>query len=164
MGIVIFSLSMLVLAFTISHRFTLRIEFLKSCLNFLKYLENEISYSKDTIYDILKRYPDNHTIQRFLRNCCENIEKENDFNKSWTLALDEVKEDFNLKKSDLNFLENLGNNLGKSDVDSQLSYCELALNACNLNLAESIEERNKKSKLYCNLCLLSGVTFILLIL
>ncbi len=164
MGIVIFSLSMLILAFTISHRFTLRIEFLKSCLNFLKYLENEISYSKDTIYDILKRYPDNHTIQSFLGKCCENIEKGNDFNKSWILALDEVKKDFNLKKSDLNFLENLGNNLGKSDVDSQLSYCELALNACNLNLEESIEERNKKSKLYCNLCLLSGLTFILLIL
>ncbi len=150
--------------YIVSHRFSLRVEFLKSYLHFIKYAETEIRYSKSVVCEIINQCQIKGVFSSFLNECKMYLLSCNPVDKAWENALSKVSYNFGLTKNDVSMINNFGINLGKCDAEGQIAYCKLAADLANLHLRESIEEKEKKSKLYFMLCLFFGLSFILLVL
>ena len=77
------------------------------------------------------------------------------FQQSWINAI-KLRPPQNLKASDIEILADIGRNLGKSDMDGQLSMLSLQRAELETLILEVEAEVGKKSKLYRSLGVLSG--------
>lgn len=155
---------MVLLGYKVSQRFILRCNFLKSYLNFIKYIENESRYTRDVIYELVNNYFCRDEMSEFLNLFRDNLERGQTVDESWVLAIKEIKNKYFLKKEDYKLIYNFGFNLGKSDLPGQIANCEMAFSLAKRQLLEAEEEKNTKSRLYFILSLFLGLSVLLLIL
>ena len=163
-GIVLFLCAVVLLGYKVSQKFILRCNFLKSYLNFIKYIENESKYTRDVIYELVNNYFCKDEMSDFLKLFRENFEKGKLLDESWLLALEKIKSKYYLNKEDYRAIYNFGFNLGKSDLEGQIANCELAFSLAKRQFLKAEEEKNTKSRLYFILSLFLGLSVLLLIL
>lgn len=141
-----------------------RVNFLTKYLQFINYLEAEVKYSYDFIYDLTKRYCCIDSINDFLMFFIKNIDDGNSLSYSWKQALSNIKDFSGLNNDDIDLIHNFGNNLGKSDAEGQVSYCKMNKQLIKSRIALALEDKEKKSKLYFTLYILGGLSIILFFL
>lgn len=163
-GAILFLCAVIILGYKVSQRFILRRNFLKSYLNFIKYIENESIYTRNSIEELINNYFCHDEMSEFLSLFNKNFEKGQTVDFSWNLALEEIKSKYFLKEEDCRIIYNFGFNLGKSDLLGQKANCEMAFSLAKRQFLESDEEKNTKSRLYFILSLLLGLSILLLIL
>ena len=163
-GVILFLCAVMILGYKVSQRFILRRNFLKSYLNFIKYIENESKYTRDILIELIKNYFCHDEMSEFLNLFRKNFEKGQEVDHAWDLALEKIKKKYYLKEEDCKGIYNFGFNLGKSDLEGQIANCELAFNLAKHQFLEADEEKNTKSRLYFILSLLLGLSVLLLIL
>ncbi|MDQ5983676.1 MAG: hypothetical protein RUMPE_00700 [Eubacteriales bacterium SKADARSKE-1] len=163
-GITVLLISSVFTGIYISHRLSLRVEFLRKYLNFIKYIETEIRYSADLIYDLVKKYKATGIMKKFVDECCCNMEKGIPVSSAWNLALKKISADSGLYSDDIEIIHSFGENLGKNDIEGQIAHCNLTSELIGSCLICAKDNKSRKSKLYFMLCLFSGLCIILLFL
>ena len=82
--------------------------------------------------------------------------------ESWSMALEESET--NMKTEDVNILKSLGNLLGKTDKEGQISEIELMQTFIETQISKAEEEKVKNEKLYKTLGTLAGVAISIILI
>ena len=149
---------------TFSKRLNDRVKILILMRQMLEELSIQIRFQALTVFELLQSLCGNIQLQElvFLNNVQENILPNISFYEAWIKGIDEWNNS-PLRTEDISFLKNVGATLGNSDIEGQLSTLELHKENLERLLESAIIERDKKSKLYRSLGILSG-TFISIML
>jgi stage III sporulation protein AB len=141
---------------------------LEDLITALQILESEMKYRKDPLPILLKRIGDlkigNSSI--FFIQVFENLKKHYsyDFYKSWTSAVEKVYEDSSLTERDKELLSEVGIELGKTDINNQNNIFIKAHSRLEHQLAEALEEKKTKGKMYKALGVAIGVLIVIVLL
>lgn len=136
------------MGYMISHRLSVRVRFLQQYLQFVSYVETEIRYSKKILYEIVKNYNNENEFSYFLTDVCMNVESSISFDKSWIKSVHSLPKSYGLLSQDIEMLCNFGKELGNTDIDGQISFCNVNKSLISMMLENAKDEKNKKSKLY----------------
>ena len=90
--------------------------------------------------------------------------KKMDVNTSWKEAIDKNKYILNLNEEDIDTIKKLGNMLGKTDVQGQLSEINLNMNFLDTQIAYAEESRKKNEKMYKTLGTIFGLAIIIILI
>lgn len=145
-----------------SRSLSLRVKFLEEFLSFITYMETEIRYSSDSLYQIINRFSStNESSLNFLSYCTE---KSHTFSDEWNESIKKISSEVGLKETDIKLIKEFGAGLGISDIDGQIAHCEVNKTHLKSRLSDAIEERNKKGRLYRMLGICSGLTLALILI
>ena len=158
---------MLILSGTIagcmaSRRLSMRVDFLNQYIKFISFCETQMRFSAIPIIEILKRQECVQGISPFIKSCIKNMENGLPFSKAWEESLSKINKDTGLLVEDINLIKDFGLNLGESDVEGQLSHCELNIKLMNEILDSANENKQKKGRIYIMLGVFSGIAITLL--
>ncbi|MCM1053949.1 MAG: stage III sporulation protein AB [Bacteroides sp.] len=126
-----------------------------AALLFVKELTVLIRYTNSRIGDVLRAASSNAAYGKliFITDCssvCEN----GDFHRLWNEG---VKKQPFLNQRDKELLLSLGERLGETDADGQLSFLEMTEAMLTVQRDEAREDRVKKSRMYRSVGLLCGL-------
>lgn len=100
----------------------------------------------------------------FLPQCAEKLKKEKNFPVVWKSCVLQKKNSLHLEQQDIDPILSIGDTLGASEAEVQISSLDLIESLLRSNLKEAEEEKRSKGKLYRNLGLLSGIAVSILVL
>lgn len=143
-----------------SHKLAQRVEQLEGFLRFLTAAQTEIRYSAVDVAQIVQRHGSG---LGFLRKCAQCCRDGWDFQSAWEEGLRSGAKGTGLTEKDLSILRRFGAGFGASDLEGQLSHCDLYAQLVNNSLESAREDKNRKGKLYFMLGSFSGVTVALLL-
>lgn len=151
-----------VMGYYFSKRLKMREEQLCETLLFIKELTVQIRYTNAKIGDILKNASDNIAYRNlyFVTDCILLNENE-DFHLIWQEG---VKKQPFLNQRDKELLFALGEHLGETDSEGQLSFLEMTEAMLAEQREEAREERSTKSKMYRSVGLLCGLALGIMVL
>ena len=162
---IIFSITA-VIGNLISKKFRNRVNELKSFKEAFNILEAKIKFTYEPLGDIF-----NEISNLFYKNKIKSIfvdtkkyMRKFDLNTSWNKAIEENKQFLDLKDEDLNAIKKLGNMLGKTDIQGQLSEIELSMNFLDIQIACAEEERKKNEKMYRTLGTIFGLAIVIILI
>lgn len=132
-----------------------RCEYQRSIILFLSAAENRLGSTRIPFSELIYEMSLNEEYPEFLSGCSRLLSDGERLNRAWKLS---VESDVNLKKSEaLRMLSSLGNQLGATDIEGQLScigYCRRELEK---NLVAEEEKSRKYSGVFPTLGILTGV-------
>lgn len=153
------------IGFLLSKKYINRVCELNSLSNLINILQNKIKFTHKPLGEILEEIStikENINISQIFLKSGQNL-KEKNFQDSWSEAISEQRFYLNLKNEDINLIKSLGNVLGKTDIDGQMSE----INQFNLQLKVQIknaeEERNKNAKMYKSLGTIIGLAIVIIL-
>ena len=115
----------------------------------MRYLKKYPKYLKIGISDLFKR-------------AYQNIKIMNT-KDAWNLAIDETKDDLSFNNEDLNLVKSIGNMLGKTDVEGQVSQLSLSIGFIDTQIEEAEAECNKRKKMYRSLGTIVGLAIVVIL-
>ena len=149
-----------------SKKYRNRVEELKSFKEAFNILESKIKFTYEPLGDIFEEI-----YSLFYKNKISYIFKEtkknmikSDFKKSWEDAIEANKQNYDLNYEDINTIKKLGNMLGKTDIQGQLSEIKLNMNFLDIQIAYAEEERKKNEKMYRTLGTIFGLAIIIILI
>lgn len=126
-----------------------------AALLFVRELAVRIRYTNSKIGDVLKEASLNPAYQKLLFiTDCASVSENADYHKIWS---DGVKKQPFLNQRDKELLFALGERLGETDTDGQLSFLELTEAMLAAQREEAKEDYVKKSRMYRSVGLLCGL-------
>ena len=138
-----------------SKRLKERERFMSSVILLIKELTVQIRYTNTEIGVILKTASQNEAYQNLLFiAACANISENGDFHPLWN---DGVKKQPYLTPADRELLFALGDRLGETDLDGQLSFLELTCEMLKKQQQEASENYRKKGRMYRSVGFLCGL-------
>lgn len=141
-----------------------RVTFLTEYLQFINYLEAEIRYSSGIIQELIEKYSSSSIFNNFLLHIKQNMSAGQTLNSSWISALSSMKDSFGLYAENVELIYNFGNNLGNSDIESQISYCKMNKQLVRSKISLAREDKEKKGQLYFLLYFFAGLSTVLFFL
>ena len=153
------------IGFLISKKYKNRVIELKDFRNAINILETKIKFTYEPIKEIFKEISKNtdKKISQIFENSCKYIE-ENSTKEAWNKSIEETKEILSLNEEDINIIKSLGNMLGKTDVEGQISEIELTSNYIETQIAKAEEERKKNEKMYRTLGTVVGLAIVIILI
>ena len=149
-----------------SKKYKNRVEELKSFKEACNVLESKIKFTYEPLGDIFEEIADiyqNNQISNIFKNTNINM-KNKDFRLAWNESIEKSKQQLNLKKEDINIIKSLGNMLGKTDVQGQLSEISLNMNFLDTQIRLAEEEQHKNEKMYKTLGTIVGLAIIIILI
>lgn len=145
-----------------SKRLKERERFMSSVILLIKELTVQIKYTNTEIGEMLKHASQTETYQNLLFvTSCTNISENGDFHPLWN---DGVKKQPYLTSTDRELLFALGDRLGETDLDGQLSFLELTCEMLKKQQEEAAENYRKKGRMYRSVGLLCGLAVGIMVL
>lgn len=144
------------LGFSKSKQLSNRVEFLEQYIRLLSYIETQIRYSSECLVDLLMSCEMDEKFS-FINCCLDKVANGVSFSKAWYYGVQKIPKETGLKCEDINLIANFGKGLGTSDIDGQVSHCELYKNLISENLSDARIQKQKKYKLYQMLGVCSGI-------
>lgn len=134
--------------------------FLEQTAVFLELLQTNIRFSSADIFSAVQASVPAKLQSVFI------LEKSADksFEEIWKQAVDLIPKNSGINNSDRELLINIGSELGKTDVDGQLSHLELCSSLVAVQLSDARETLLKKTRLYRALGLFAGVSIAIIII
>lgn len=127
-----------------------RLRELTDLSDMIQILKTEMSYRKDPLpaaFARISTYKDNRAMDLLFQ--CSQLMKENlDFKQCWQQALQEAYRGSALKDEDRIIAEDLGLQLGKSDIQGQASMFALAESRLSTQTEDAVKEKNTKGRMY----------------
>lgn len=132
-----------------------REHFISSVILLIKELTVQIKYTNSEIGAMLQHAAQTDTYRNllFITNC-ESITENGDFHPLWN---DGVKSQPYLTSADRELLFALGDKLGETDLDGQLSFLELTCEMLKKQQQEASENYRKKGRMYRSVGILCGL-------
>lgn len=101
-------------------------------------------------------------ISILFKNASQNI-KNITTKEAWNLAIEDTKDILNLNKDDLNLIKSIGNMLGKTDAEGQVSELNLSIGFIDSQIEKAENECEKNEKMYKSLGTIAGLGIIILL-
>ena len=138
-----------------SKRLKERERFISSVILLISELTVQIKYTNTEIGAMLKTASRNEAYQALLFvTSCADISENGDFHPLWN---DGVKKQPYLTPADRELLFALGDRLGATDLDGQLSFLELTCEMLKKQQQEASENYRKKGRMYRSVGVLCGL-------
>ena len=132
-----------------------RERFISSVILLIKELTVQIKYTNSEIGTMLKQAAQTETYRHLLFvTACKDIAENGDFHPLWN---DGVKKQPYLTSADRELLFSLGDKLGETDLDGQLSFLELTYEMLKKQQQEASENYRKKGRMYRSVGILCGL-------
>lgn len=93
----------------------------------------------------------------FLSECKANLDNNIAFPKAWKQGVETAFKTGSINEQDKDILLSFGQGLGKTDVEGQISNCDVYIELISNMLLKARQEKESKGKLYTTLGLLSGI-------
>ena len=126
----------------ISKKYKNRVDELKNFKESFNILESKIKFTYEPLEDIfdeISNIVNKNSIKSIFIGAKNNMKKSG-LKISWNSAIENNKQDLSLNNEDLNIIKGLGNMLGKTDVDGQLSEIKLSMSFLDTQIAMAEEE------------------------
>lgn len=143
-----------------SRKLSIRVTQLEGFLAFVSSARTEIRYSALPVEQILEKHGRN---LRFLELCGIYYSNGEEFSRAWNHGLEKGTAGTGLREKELGFMRDFGQGFGATDLEGQLSHCQLYLDLIGGELTQAKEEKAQKSKLYFMLGIFGGLAAALLI-
>ena len=145
-----------------SKRLKERERFISSVILLIKELTVQIKYTNTEIGAMLKSASQNEAYRNLLFvSSCAEISENGDFHPLWN---DGIKNQPFLTPSDRELLFALGDRLGETDLDGQLSFLELTCEMLKKQQQEASENYRQKGRMYRSVGLLCGLALGIMVL
>lgn len=144
----------------------MRVNILEKIELMLTIISNEICYvcmPSDEIVRLLCMKSDLKDLS-FLNKCLSLIDSGKDFPVAWKMSLEDKSNTLFIRKKDVELLKAFGENFGVTDVEGQVSLCNLYVETLRLYRKEAVKEKEKFSGPLTILGLLSGIGVIVVFL
>ena len=138
---------------------------LKELKNAINIIENKMKFTYETLEEIFEFVSENtrENISKIFYEASKKI-KGNSIKSVWENAIKKCQNNLSINKEDEKILINLGNNLGKTDIDGQISELELALSFIDSQILKAEEERKKNEKMYKSLGGIIGLAIVIILI
>ena len=149
-----------------SRKYRNRVDELKSFKEAFNILETKIKFTYEPIGDIFEEIANlfyKNKIKTVFDDAKRNMKKF-ELNTSWNKAIDENKQNLDLNDEDLSTIKKLGNMLGKTDVQGQLSEIKLNMNFLDIQISYAEESKKKNEKMYRTLGTIFGLAIIIILI
>lgn len=150
-----------------SLEFSYRLRQLRELHRGFKLLQTEIQYARETLPVVLERLSREECglLASFFKMICDLLQGgEKSFFQCWETSISEIYKDSNLKKEDLEILRQLGQEIGKSDLQGQKSAFERFFSRLEEQMKEAEFEKKQKGRMYQSLGLYGGILIVVLLL
>lgn len=131
----------------------------------LNILKSKIKFTQIPLKDIFEQIQKNTeeaNIKEFWNNVIRELNNNLGIENAWENAI--KKTETSLNKEDLNILHDMGKMLGKTDVDGQVSNLEIASFFIETQIQKAEVEKQKNSKLYKTLGVVTGLAIIIILI
>lgn len=147
----------------ISKQYSNRVNELKEMKLALNILKTKIRFTSEPLYNIFHEISmsSKGNICNLFKRICQNLK--NDSAKiAWENAIE--NETLSIKKEDRQALKSMGNLLGKTDLNGQISEIELTEAFLETQIIDAQNEKDKNEKLYKTLGMVTGVGIIVILI
>jgi len=151
------------IGYLLSNKYKQRVEELREIKNLLGMLKTKIRFTYEPLPEILKESAEsfNGNILKLIENVKIKINIMT-AGTAWQKAIDET--DLNLNLEDKNILKKMGNLLGRTDVEGQLSEIEVTENFLNKQIEKAEQEKIKNEKMYKTLGIITGIGLVIILI
>ena len=148
-----------------SKKYKNRVIELREIIYAINILETKIKFTYEPIPEIFIEIAQalEKNIAKIFEKASKYIE-ENTTKEAWNKAIEETKIDLNLNNEDINIIQNLGNLLGKTDIDGQISEIKVVSNFIDAQSIKAEEERKKNEKMYRSLGTIVGLAIVIILI
>ena len=149
-----------------SKKYKNRVEELKGFKEAFNIIESKIKFTYEPLGDIFEEISNlfyKNKINYIFKEAKDNMKKI-DINTAWKEAIEKNKYILNLNEEDIDTIKKLGNMLGKTDVQGQLSEISLNINFLDTQIAYAEESRKKNEKMYRTLGTIFGLAIIIILI
>lgn len=147
----------------VSKKYKNRVRELKQMKNALAIFATQINFTYEPIpeifIDISKKI--NSNMGEIFKIASKKMEEEA-AGIAWKEAIEE--NNTNLNKEDKDILKNLGNLLGKVDIDGQIKEIELVNNFIDNQIEKAEQEKRKNEKMYKTLGITIGLAMVIILI
>lgn len=140
-----------------SDRLKLHVEFFEELCTLISQLKIKIRFSSDTLLQLLYDTADLPLLKEQISCSIEYMEQGESFVYAWSTASDKIGEKYRLDKDDVQIIKQLGQGMGVSDTQGQLTHLELYLQLVEERLLKARENARTKTKMYRLLGFLGGL-------
>lgn len=153
------------IGFLMSKKYKNRVIELREFKNAINTLEAKIKFTYEPIPEIFNQISKNleNNISKIFNKASEYI-GENTTKEAWDKAIEELIPELNLNNEDIKIIKNLGNLLGKTDIDGQISEIKVTSNFIDTQIIKAEEERKKNEKMYRNLGTIVGLAIVIILI
>lgn len=153
------------IGFLMSKKYKNRVIELREFKNAINTLEAKIKFTYEPIPEIFNQISENsqNNIFKIFRKASEYI-GENTTKEAWYKAIEELKPVINLNNEDIKIIQDLGNLLGKTDIEGQISEIKVTSNFIDTQIIKAEEERKKNEKMYRNLGTIVGLAIVIILI
>ncbi len=142
-----------------------RLEDLTDLQDMIGMLQTEMQYRKDplpTVFGRISSYKDNRAME-LLRNCSLVMKDSLDIRQCWEVSMEQAYRGSCLKQADLAIVQDLGLQLGKSDIQGQAAMFALMKAKLKTQAQEALKEKETKGKMYQSLGFSIGIVIAILL-
>lgn len=151
----------------ISRKYKNRVKELKSFKEACNILKSKIKFTYEPLGEIFEDISNllkkENNIHKIFKDSSINMKKEN-LKNSWNDAINNAKENLSLKTEDLSVIKTLGNMLGKTDAQGQISEIDLTMNFIDTQIALAEDECKKNEKMYRTLGTIFGLAIVIILI
>lgn len=149
---------------TISKKYINRVEDLKEMKKALNILQTKIRYSYEPlpqVFEYISQNVNGDSTSKIFENSSKLMNKKS-AGSAWKESLESTKTNF--KYDDINALKTLGNLLGKTDSDGQISQIVLVNNMLDTQIEDAEIEKKKYVKMYKTLGITIGLGLVVVLI
>ena len=153
------------IGFLLSSRYLNRVKELKALSNFINIIQNKIKFTRKPLKEIfldLSKLEDDTNIKSIFFSLSKKIDNKK-LSDVWNDVIEEEKKNLSLKEEDISLLKTLGNTLGKSDVDGQMSGIDLFTELLKVQAQKAEKEKEKNAKMYKSLGAIIGLVIVIVL-
>ena len=151
----------------VSRKYRNRVKELKDFKEICNIMQTKIKFTYEPLGDILeeisKLMAKTNRISEILKNISQDL-KTKDFKTAWEDRINENKELLNLNEEDISVINGLGNNLGKTDLEGQISEIQMTMDFIDTQIQDAEMSRKKNEKLYRSLGTIFGLAIIIILI
>lgn len=153
------------IGFLLSKRYSDRLKELNDISSLVNILKNKIKFTHKPLGEILEEISTIKKDTKILEIFSKTGEKLEDrkIEEAWNEAISEEKFYLNLRNEDIQLMRTLGNVLGKTDVEGQMSEINQFDNLLKIQIKNAEDEKNKNSKMYKSLGTIIGLAIVIIL-
>ena len=151
--------------FLLSKRYSDRVRELNYLLNLINILQNKIKFTKKPLPELLEEVSNINTngkISKIFLTTSKKLKTQKS-EQAWSEAILEQRFFLNLTDEDISLIEPLGNMLGKTDIEGQMSEINQFKSILETQIKKAQQERNKNEKMYKSLGTIFGLAIAIIV-
>lgn len=153
------------IGYLIAKKFTDRLNELVQFSNLINILQNKIKFTKKPLAEIfeeLSKIGEKNGVTEIFLETSKKLKIEK-LNTAWEKAILKKAKKLDFNKEDIDIIKTLGQVLGKSDVEGQISELNQILTLISSQIKNAEIERNKNVKMYRSLGTIIGILIVIIL-